>query len=163
MFDAPHPYVYPACRILYVRGTYWRARAMVSVAYSDTLPFKSVVETLDQSFRVERLGQETCRSRLHRSRANALNGESRDENERHARPLGAQAGLQFETAHCRHLDICNHTRRVIQLGRLQEFFGRRKWMDDVAERSHETVDRDTNGFIIVDDRDRWKLGQSGLS
>jgi hypothetical protein len=124
---------------------------------------KSGVEAFGQSFAVEWLGQETGCSRLQRSRANDLNGKSRDQNERHAMSLGAQVGLQFDTAHCSHFDICNHARRAIQLGRPQELFGRRKWMDDVPERPHEIAGRGANGFIIVDDRDHWKFGQNGLS
>jgi hypothetical protein len=124
---------------------------------------KSGVEAFGQSFAVEWLGQETGCSRLQRSRANDLNGKSRDQNERHAMSLGAQVGLQFDTAHCSHLNICNHARRAIQLGRPQELFGRRKWMGDVPERPHEIAGRGANGFIIVDDRDHWKFGQNGLS
>lgn len=128
-----------------------RQRPTVSLAGSAAMPPQSRVEAFDQSFPVEGLGQETSCSRLQRSRANALNWKSRNENERHAMSLGEQVGLQFDTAHCWHLDICNHARRAIQLGRPQELFGRRKCMDDVPKRPHEIVDRGANGPIIIDD------------
>jgi hypothetical protein len=94
--------------------------------------------------------------------ANTFNGKSRDENERDTMSLGEQEGLQFDTAHCWHLDICDHARRAVQLGAPQELFGRRKCMDDVPKRPHEIVDRGANGSIIVDDRDHWRFGKSGF-
>ena len=53
----------------------------------------SCVEAFGQSFAVEWLGEETSRSRLQRSRANDLNGKSRDQNERHAMSPGRAGGL----------------------------------------------------------------------
>ena len=124
---------------------------------------ESGCEAFDQNVAVEGLGQETDCSRLQRSRATDLNGKSRDENERHAMSLGAQMGLQFDTGHRRHSNVCNHARRFMQTTRLQELYGRRKWMDDVPDRPHEVAGRGTNGFIIIDDRDYRRLGHSGLS
>jgi hypothetical protein len=120
----------------------------------DTFPamlFQSGVEAFDQGVPVEGLGQEACRSRLQRHRADALNGISCNKNERHAMSLGEQVSLQFDTAHFSHLDVCNDARRAIQLARLQEFFGRCECMDDVAKRLHEIGDRGANGSVIVDD------------
>ena len=93
----------------------------------------------------------------------ALDGESRDENERQAVSLGKQVGLQIEAAHGRHSDIRYHARCVIQVGRSQELLGRRECMDDVAKRPDEIVGGGANGAIIVDDRNYWWVGQSGPS
>jgi hypothetical protein len=122
-----------------------------SFACSLTVPGQSGAETFDQGVSVEGLDQESGRSRLRSSCASTLHGEGRDENERHPVSAGKQVGLQIGAAHCRHLNICYHTRRVIQSGRLQELFGRRKCMDDVPERSHEIVGRGPNGSVIVND------------
>jgi len=124
---------------------------------------ESGFEASSQGVAVEWFGQETGCSGLQRSLATDLDGKGRDENERHAMSLGAQLSLQFDTAHRRHSNICNHARRFIQIARLQELYGRRKWMDDVPKRPHEIADRSANGLVVVDDRDHWKLGHSGLS
>ena len=126
-------------------------RPIGSFARSLAVPLQSGVEAFDQSFSVEGFGQETGRSRLPSSRAHALDGEGRDENERHAVSLGKQVGLQLDTAHCRHLNVCYHTRGVVQVGRPQELFRRRECMDDVPKRSHEIVGRGANGSVIVND------------
>src|SRR5947208_2569712 len=89
------------------------------------------VEAFDQGFSGERFCQEASRSRLQGSRASVVDGESRDENEGHAVSLGAQMGLQIETAHRRHLNIGYHARGVVQVRRSQEFLGRTERMDDV--------------------------------
>lgn len=76
---------------------------------------QSSVEAVDQGFSGEGLGEETNRSRLQGSDARVLDGKRRDENERHPESLGEQMGLQLETAHRRHLNICYHARGVIEL------------------------------------------------
>src|SRR5439155_23470045 len=118
---------------------------------------------LDQGRTAEGLGQETSCSVLQRSRADSLFGERRDENERHAASLGAQEGLQLDTAHGRHLDIRNHARRVIQVGRAQELGGRRECINGVSKRPYETTRRGANGRIIVNDRDHGKFEQDDRS
>jgi len=122
-----------------------------SFAGSLAMPLQSGIEAFDQSFSGEGLGQETGRSRPRSSRPSALDGEGRDEDERHAVSLGKQVGLQLDTAHCRHLNVCYHARGVVQVGRPQELFGRRECMDDVPKRSHEIVGRGANGSVIVND------------
>jgi len=112
---------------------------------------KGGVEAFDQGFSGERFCQEAGRSRLQGSRASVVDGESRDENEGHAVSLGAQMGLQIETAHRRHLNIGYHARGVVQVRRSQEFLGRTERMDDVSERPHEIVGRGANGAVVVDD------------
>jgi hypothetical protein len=135
----------------HLRRTRCYASLIASFARSLAVPFQSCVKAFDQRFSAKRLGQETRRFCVQRSRARAFNREGRDENERHAVSLSKQAGLQFNTAHCRHLNIRYHTRRGIQLGRSQELFGRRECMDDVPNRPHEIVDRGANGSIVVND------------
>jgi hypothetical protein len=93
------------------------------------------VKTFDQRLSVERLGQQANRSGFLHSRTDGLVGEGRNENERHALLPVAQEGLQFDTAHYRHLDVGNHAGCVIEVGRLQEFLGRRKRMHDVPKRA----------------------------
>jgi hypothetical protein len=93
-----------------------RRQPIGSNARSLAVSLQSGVEAFDQSFSVEGLGQETGRSRLHSLRARALDGEGRDENERHAVSLGQQVGLQLDPAHCRHLHICYHTRVSFRWG-----------------------------------------------
>ena len=124
---------------------------MASFAPSIAVPLQSGVEAVDQSFFGEGFGQETGRSRLQSSRASVLDGESRDENEWHAASLGKQVGLQLETAHRRHLNICYDARGVIEVRRPQELLGRCECMNDVSKRPHEIVGRDANRAVVVND------------
>ena len=82
-----------------------------------SLPASAVVllqgglETLDKAVPVEGLSQVANRPGPKRLRTNPLVGEGREENERHAVPLGKQVGLQLDAAHARafgHLQ--SHTR-----------------------------------------------------
>jgi len=115
------------------------------------VPLQSGVEAVDQSFSGEGLRQKTDCSRLQSSRASILDRESRDENERHPVSLGEQVGLQLETAHQGHLNICYHARGVIQVRRPQELLGRCECVNDVTKRPHEIVGRGANGAVIVND------------
>jgi hypothetical protein len=63
---------------------------------------------------------------------------------------------QVQTAHPRHLDIRNHTGRVVPVSRLQEFLGRRKSMDDIPVRVQKIGRRGTDGWIIVNDGNNRK-------
>ena len=81
------------------------------------------LETSDKAVPVERLSQVANRPGPKRLRTNPLVGEGRDENEWHVVPLNKQMGLQLDAAHAGHLDICNHTREVIQAVRPQELLG----------------------------------------
>ena len=63
------------------------------------------LETLDKAVPVEGLRQVANRSGPKRLRTNALVGERREENERHAVPFGKQVRLQLDAAHAGHLDI----------------------------------------------------------
>jgi hypothetical protein len=121
------------------------------------------LETLDKAVPVEGLGQVANRPGPKRLRTNALVGEGREENERHAVALGKQVGLQLDAAHTGHLDICNHTREVIEAVRPQELFGGCECIYDVPERPHQAVSRGAYGCIIVNDCDQGKFRQSSLS
>ena len=111
------------------------------------------LETLDKTVPVEGLSQVANRSGPKRLRSNSLVGEGCEENERHVVPLGKQVGLQLDAAHAGHLDICNHTREVIEAVRPQELFGGCECMHNVPERPHKAVGRGTHGCIIVNDCD----------
>ena len=111
------------------------------------------LETLDKTVPVEGLSQVTNRPGPKRLRTNPLIGEGREENEWHPVTLRQQVGLQLDAAHARHLDICYHTREVIEAVRSQELFGGCECMYDVAERPHKAVSRGTHGCIIVNDCD----------
>ena len=111
------------------------------------------LETLDKAVPVEGLRQVANRPGPKRLRTNPLVGEGREENERHVAPLGKQVSLQLDAAHAGHLDICNHTREVIEAIRSQELFGGCECMYDVAERPHKAVSRGAHGCIIVNDCD----------
>jgi hypothetical protein len=54
------------------------------------------------------LGQDTDCSGLQDLRTDDLAGRGRNENEWHTVPAVEQDGLQFHTAHARHLDVRNH-------------------------------------------------------
>ena len=111
------------------------------------------IETLDEAVPVEGLSQVTNCSGPKRLRTNLLIGESGEENERHAVALGEQMGLQLDAAHAWHLDICNHTREVIEAIRSQELFGGCECIYDEPERPHKAVRRGAYGCIIVNDCD----------
>jgi hypothetical protein len=111
------------------------------------------LETLDQAIPVEGLRQVTNRPSLKRLRTNLIIGERREENERYSVTLGKQVGLQLDATHAGHLDICNHTRELIEAVRPQKVFGGRECMYDVPERPHKAVSRGAHGRIIVNDCD----------
>ncbi|HEY0803044.1 MAG TPA: hypothetical protein VGD54_19570, partial [Steroidobacteraceae bacterium] len=81
------------------------------------------LETLDKAVPVAGFSQVANRPGPKRPRTNLLIGEGREENERHAVPLGKQVRVQLEAAHAGHLDICNHTREDIEAVRAQELLG----------------------------------------
>jgi hypothetical protein len=103
------------------------------------------LDTLDEAVPVEGLSQVANCSGPKRLRTNVLIGERGEENERHAVTLGKQVGLQLDAAHAGHLDICNHTREVIEAVRPQELFGRCERIYDVPERPHKAVRRGAHG------------------
>ena len=111
------------------------------------------LETLDKAVPVEGFGQVANRPGPERLRTNALVGERREENERHAVPFGEQVRLQLDAAHAGHLDICNHTREVVEAIRPQEILGGWECIYDVPERPHKAVSRSAHGCIIVNDGD----------
>src|SRR6266446_3645880 len=128
---------------------------LLTAAWKTSLPGSVVMllqgslETLDKAVPVEGLGQVTNRPGPERLRANPLIGEGREENERHAVPLGKQVGLQLDAAHAGHLDICNHTREVIDAVRPQELFGGCECIYDVDERPYKDVSCCSHVCIIV--------------
>jgi hypothetical protein len=125
----------------------------ISLPGSAIMLLQGGLETLDKAVLVEGLGQVTNRPGPKRLRTNPLVGEGREENERHLVPLGKQVGLQLDAAHAGHLDICNHTRDVIEAVRPQELLGGCECIHDVPERPHKAVSRGAHGCIIVNDCD----------
>jgi hypothetical protein len=121
-------------RLSGVRFTVRIGPAELSTSTFVTMPFERSVEASRKGGFVERLGQVASCSGSQRLRASVLIGVGRDENEWHATPLGKQVCLQLDAAHAGHLDICNHARGDIRMGRLQEIFSRREQMDNVPER-----------------------------
>jgi hypothetical protein len=91
------------------------------------------LETLDKAVPIEGLSQVANRPGAKRLCTNPLVGEGREENERHAVPVGKQVGLQLDAAHAGHLDICNHTREVVGAVRPQELFGGCECINAVPE------------------------------
>jgi hypothetical protein len=128
----------------------------VSGVGSAAMSLQRGAEALDQGRSGKRLAQEANCPGLQRPGADALIGKGRDENERRTVTLGAQKDEQVQAAHGRHLYIRDHTRRVIQVGRLQEFLGRRECMDDVPVRPQKIVRRGTDRCVIVNDGDNRK-------
>jgi hypothetical protein len=113
-----------------------RCRATeTSFAGSAAMPLQGSVEAFDQSSSVEGLGQQTNCSGFQHSRADGLVGEGCNENKWNTAPPGEQEGLHFDAAHGRHLDVGNHARCVVEVGRPQELLGRRKCMDDISKRA----------------------------
>jgi hypothetical protein len=115
--------------------------------------FQRGLETLDKAVTLEGFSQVANRAGPKRLRTNPLVGKGREENERHVVPLGKQVGLQLDAAHAGHLDICNHTREVIEAVRPQELIGGCECMYDVPKRPYKAVSRGAHGCIIVNDCD----------
>src|SRR5271165_168756 len=82
----------------------------VSDPSSAVMRFQGGLETMDEAVAVEGFRQVADRPALKRSRANLLIGEGGEENERRGIALGAQIGMQVDTAHTGHLDVRNHAR-----------------------------------------------------
>jgi hypothetical protein len=125
--------------------------ALALAARVAAVPLYGRAETIDQDVLIEGLGQEASRAIFERAGADALIGNRRDENERHAVSLGPQPGLQLNPAHRGHPDIGDHAPGIVQLRRLQKGLGGWKKMDDVSERPQEIVYRGANGCIVVND------------
>jgi hypothetical protein len=130
---------------------------------SAAVPVERSAETSGQSQSVEWLGEKTNRSGFQYAHSDGLVGEARNENERHRVSLGQHEGLQLGTAHAWHLDICNYARRVIEVARPQEFFSRRKYVDDVSKRPQEILSSSPNGCVIVNNGNNLGGGHTGLS
>lgn len=120
---------------------------------------ESRLETLDKAVSVEWFCQIANGPGRKRLRAGILIGEAGEKNERNAATLSTHVILQLNAAHTGHLDISNYKREIIKVIRPQELFSRCKCMHNISKRPHETVGRDTYGFIIVNDCNEWKLGQ----
>jgi hypothetical protein len=112
---------------------------------------ESDAEAIDQSRSGEGLRQEANCSRLQGSGTGGLVGEGGDEYERRAITLGANHRQEFQSAHARHLQICDHARRVIQTARLQEVLGGRIGLDRVPVRPQKLAGCRTNRRVVVDD------------
>ena len=118
---------------------------------TDVTPLQSNIDTFDQYCPIEWLAQKADRSGFQRARPDALFGEGRDENHRHGATLGNQKALQLYAGHAGHLNVRDHACRIIDIARLQKPVGRRKGLGGVAERLHQTVGRNADGRVIVDD------------
>src|ERR1700750_1986509 len=61
--------------------------------------------------------------------------------------------MQFHPVHTRHLNVANHTHGLVEGGRLEEFFRRRKSARNEPARPHHPLNSVPHLIIIVDDRD----------
>jgi hypothetical protein len=125
----------------------------ILVPGSATMLLQGGLESLDKAVPVERLGQVGNRPGFKCLRTNPFVGEGCEENERHAVPLGEQSCVQLDAAHAGHLDICDHTREVIEVAGPQELFGGCECVYGVSERPHQAVGRGAHRCIIVNDCD----------
>jgi hypothetical protein len=107
---------------------------IISVPCSAAMSLQGGGEAVDQRWSGKGLGQEANGPGVQRLGSDALIGKGRNEDERHKVTLAAYDRHKLRAAHNRHLHIRYHTRRVTQLGRLQERFGRRKCTDRVPIR-----------------------------
>lgn len=128
-----------------------RLRFPISLAGSAGMSIQGGLDAVDQGRCSKGLGQEANGARLQRLGADALFGEGRDKHKRHVITLGAYMCEKVQPAHNRHLHIRDDARRVVQMGRLQEFLGRRKCMDQVSMRAEKIVGRGTDVCIVVND------------
>jgi hypothetical protein len=136
----------------------------ISVACSAAMFLQSASEAVDQRGPGEGFGQEANRSSVQRLGPDALIGKGRDEDERHKVTLVAYNRHKLRTAHDRHLHIRDHTRRAVQLDRLQEILGRRKCADRVPIRHQKILRRSTHRCVIINDGYNRSCCQSaGLS
>jgi hypothetical protein len=133
----------------------------VSVPCSAAMYLQSGGEAVDQRGAGEGFGQEANGPGIHRLGSDALIGKGRDEDERHKVTLAAYDRHKLRAAHNRHLDIRNHTRRVNQLGRLQELPGRRKCADRVPMRPQKILRRGTHRCVIINNGYNRSCCQSG--
>jgi hypothetical protein len=126
-------------------------KVTISIRRSAAMSPQSGGEAVDQSWSGEGLGQEANGPGVQRFGTDALIGKGRDEDERHKVALAVYHRHKLRAAHNRHLHICNHTRRVVQLIRLQELIGRRERTDRVPIRPQEIRRRGTDRCIIIND------------
>jgi hypothetical protein len=115
------------------------------------------LETLDKAVAVEGLGQVANRAGPKRLRTKPFVGKGRDENERQMTPEGKQLGLHLDAAHAGHLDIRNHTRKIVEMVRPQKLFGGCECIYEIPERPHKAVSRGPYRCIIVNDCHQRKL------
>jgi hypothetical protein len=120
-----------------------------SCARSAAIPFQRGFDAVDQDGSSERLGQKTNGSGFQRAGADAIIGKRRDKNKRRFVAHGADIYQEVQAAHGRHLHVRNHTRRVAELGRLQELLSRGKRLDWVSMRGKKIIGRGADGCIVV--------------
>ena len=96
---------------------------------------------------------------LHRSGADPILGNGRDEDERHPVAVGPKPGLKLDPAGSRHPHIGDHAPGLRQLHRLLKSLRRGKCMNDVSEGAHKIADGGADRIIVVNDRDHRNFNQ----
>lgn len=109
------------------------------------------VEAVYQGLLVEGFRQKAERAVVKCLFAISFRGNGRDEQKRHAAPLTAQIGLQLQTAHGGHSNICDDAPGVVEFGGLKKSLCRFERANDVSQRSDEIVQAGANRCIIIDD------------
>jgi hypothetical protein len=75
-----------------------------------------------------------------------------DKNDRDPRVVRHQVTLKIQPAHAGHPHIENQARRLVQLTRIEELFGRREIREPISDGSQQVVEGIPQRVVIVDNR-----------
>ena len=95
-------------------------------------------------------------------RPSSLVGIGRNEDGWNLMPRLDQARVEFDPRHSGHLDVSDQAGGLIEMARCEKIGRRRESFDGVTQRPHESPHGLAKEFIILDDRDQWRFGQSAL-
>jgi hypothetical protein len=117
-------------------------------------------ETVNESRFLHRLSQIADGSIPQRPSACRLIGKGRHENERGASAGRQHTTVQFDAAHARHLNICDHAMSAVDHVGGEECLGRGEGKYVVTEQFDETCDRPAEGLVIIDDANVDLIGHA---
>jgi len=124
-----------------------------------SVPAQSFLDVRDQLSAVKGLHQEGGRSSRLRSPFELRLGIRSNDDGRNAVTFRPEPVLKIETAHSRQLDIRDEARGPCRIARLQEGLRGGECKSGEAQGRDEIFRGDTDGFIVVHDRNDWSFGQ----
>ena len=73
-----------------------------------------------------------------------------------------QACVEFDSRHAGHMDVRDQAGGLVETARCEKIGCRWESLDRVTQRAHESPHGLANEFIVLDNRNQWRFGQSAL-